>query len=69
MNLLILSAGTRNKVVRYFKDGLRNLGNVIATDMSRLAPAIYEADRFYIVPPMTDQDYLESILRICEHNN
>ncbi len=69
MNLLILSAGTRNKVVRYFKDGLRNLGNVIATDMSRLAPAIYEADRFYIVPPMTDQDYLESILRICEQES
>lgn len=69
MNLLILSAGTRNKVVQYFKDGLRNLGNVIATDMSRLAPAIYEADRFYIVPPMTDQDYLESILRICEQES
>lgn len=65
MNILILSAGTRNKVVEYFVRTLAGKGNVIATDMSELAPAIYEADKYYIVPRMTDDGYLDVILDIC----
>lgn len=65
MNILILSAGTRNKIVQYFVRTLNGSGNVIATDMSSLAPAIYEADKYYIVPKMTDPGYLEMILDIC----
>ena len=49
MNILILSAGTRNKVVQYFVKALEGKGKVIATDMSNLAPAIYDADKYYIV--------------------
>ncbi len=65
MNLLILSAGTRNKVVQYFKKELGNEGKVIATDCSNLAPAVYDADRFYLVPRITAPDYLDTILDIC----
>ena len=54
MNILILSAGTRNKIVEYFVKTLAGNGKVVATDMSKLAPAIYEADKYYIVPKMTD---------------
>ena len=64
MNVLILSAGTRNLVVRAFRNALRGRGLVIATDMSPIAPAVYEADRHYIVPPMTDPDYVSVILEI-----
>lgn len=66
MNILILSAGTRNKVVEYFVRTLAGKGNVVATDMSELAPAIYEADKYYIVPRMTEPGYLDVILDICE---
>lgn len=66
MNILVLSAGTRNKVVRYFVKALNGSGRVIATDMSSLAPAIYEADKYYIVPKMTAPEYLDVILDICE---
>ena len=66
MNILILSAGTRNKIVQYFKNEIGNSGKVIATDMSELAPAIYEADKFYIVPAMSDPKYLDIILDICK---
>lgn len=66
MNILILSAGTRNKIVQYFKKETTGNGNVIATDMSVLAPAIYEADKYYIVPRMTDKGYLDVILDICK---
>lgn len=69
INVLILSAGTRNKVVQYFKKELEGKGNVIATDMSDLAPAIYEADKYYIVPRMNDPRYLDVILDICKKEN
>lgn len=63
MNVLILSAGTRNKVVQYFKETVT--GNVVATDMSELAPAVYSADRFYKVPRITEDGYLDIIFDIC----
>lgn len=66
MNILILSAGTRDKVVRYFKKELEGKGRVIATDCSNLAPAAYEADAFYLVPRITAPDYPDVILDICE---
>lgn len=66
MNILILSAGTRNKIVQYFKKEIKDKGVVVATDMSALAPAIYEADKYYIVPRMTEPGYVDVILGICE---
>lgn len=66
MNILILSAGTRNKIVQYLKKTLSGKGRIIATDMSELAPAIYEADKFYIVPRMNVPEYLDRILEICK---
>ena len=66
MNILILSAGTRNKIVEYFVKTLSGNGKVVATDMSDLAPAIYEADKYYIVPRMTVPGYIDTILDICK---
>lgn len=65
MNILLLSVGTRNKVVQYFKRALGTDGRVIATDMSEYAPAVYEADVFYKVPRITEEGYLDIILNIC----
>lgn len=69
MNILILSAGTRNKIVRYFKNALNGCGKVVATDMSNIAPAVYEADKFYQVPRMTEEGYTDVILDICKSEN
>lgn len=69
MNILILSVGTRNKVVQYFKKALAGKGKVIATDMSEIAPAIYEADKFYIVPRITEEGYIDQIFDICKKEN
>lgn len=66
MNILILSSGTRNKVVQYFKAALKDKGRVICTDMSNLAPSIYESDQFYTVPRMTAPGYIDVILDICK---
>lgn len=64
-NILILSAGTRNKVVQYFRKELAGRGKVFATDCSSLAPAIYEADEAILVPRITEPGYVEHILEIC----
>lgn len=69
MNILILSVGTRNKVVQYFKRELVGKGQVIATDCSDIAPAIYDADKYYVVPRMTAPGYLDVILDICKKEN
>lgn len=66
MNILILSSGTRNKVVQYFKKALAGSGRVICTDMSSLAPSLYDADKFYTVPRMTAPGYIDVILDICK---
>lgn len=54
MNILILSCGTRNKIVQYFKKELGGRGQVMATDCSELAPALYDADKHFIVPRMKE---------------
>ncbi|MCJ1908275.1 ATP-grasp domain-containing protein [Planococcus ruber] len=68
LNVLILSCGTRNKIVQYFKSELAGKGMVMATDCSILAPALYEADKYFIVPRMNEDGYLEHILKICRDN-
>ena len=37
--------------------------------MSERAPAIYEADKYYIVPRMTDEGYIDVIFDICKKEN
>lgn len=69
LNILILSCGTRNKIIQYFKKELSGKGQVIATDCSELAPALYDADKYYIVPRLDEEGYLDKILSICEENN
>lgn len=66
MNILVLSVGTRNKIIQYLKKAIGNDGKVIVTDMSDLAPAVYEADKFYKVPAMTEVGYIDKIIEICK---
>ena len=66
MNLLILSCGTRDKVVQYFKTAFAEQGRIVCTDCSPYAPALYEADAHYIVPRITAPDCLEVLSEICK---
>lgn len=68
MNILILSSGTRNKIVQYFKKSIGKSGIVVCTDMSKMAPSIYEADKYYIVPRIDSPDYIDIVLEICKND-
>ena len=69
MNLLILSCGTRDKVVQYFKKAFTGEGRIVCTDASPYAPALYEGDAHYIVPRITEPGYMDIILDICRKEN
>ena len=66
INILILAAGTRNKIVHYFKKSFDGAGRIIATDANLLGPAIYDADKYYIVPPISEVGYIDKVIEICK---
>lgn len=69
-NILLLSVGTRNKIVQYFKHVFNEAGNkVFAADLSEIAPALYEADSFFLDKKMSEVGYLEQILDFCKNNS
>lgn len=69
MNILFCSAGRRAELLKDFRKSLTPGSRIIATDMSRYAPAIYFADTFYLVPSIFDEAYLPMILDICKKEN
>lgn len=69
INVLILSCGSRNKLVEYFMDRKNGFGRVITTDCNDFAPALYKSDKYYIVPKYHESGYFEAIVQICKAEN
>ena len=67
-NILILNAGTRNRLIKDFKADLNGQAKVIATDSYYLAPALYEADRYYVTKRWNEKEYWDEIDEICRKN-
>lgn len=65
MNLLFCSVGRRGELIKDFKKSLGEAVTIVATDHSCYAPAMYLADKQYIVPLITDEGYIDTILQIC----
>jgi carbamoyl-phosphate synthase large subunit len=68
MNILLTCAGRRNYLVQFFKQALQARGQggeVIACDCSSSAPALADADRRLIVPPVEAPDYFDALLAAC----
>lgn len=69
MNILFCSAGRRCELLKDFRKTMGDEGKIVATDISVTAPAIYLADKYYIVPKIDDADYIPTILNICKKEN
>lgn len=65
INVLITSVGRRTSLLQYFKRELEGVGKLIATDCSNLAPALYIADNYHIVPRIVHPDYINILKKIC----
>lgn len=66
MNLLMCSVGRRGELIKYFRKTMGEEGIIVATDNSPYAPALYFADKQYIVPSITDPEYINTLSNICK---
>ena len=65
MNILITSASRKVTLVKKFQEAIKNNGRVIAADITSLAPALYFADDYVLVPMSEDTNFMETMLRLC----
>lgn len=65
MNILFCSAGRRVELLKDFRKSMDEGDRLVAADLSNLAPALYVADAYYLVPRIDDPNYLDTILDIC----
>lgn len=65
MNAMLTCAGRRNYLVKFFQDALKGSGRVFAADASADAPALCEADKGLVVPPLNYPNYIETLLGLC----
>ena len=62
VNFLFTSIGRRVELIKYFC----RWGRVISADISPLAPAAHFTDKHYQIPRFNDEQYIPSLLEICE---
>lgn len=67
-NILFCSVGRRARLLMDFRESMNGCGQLVATDLSPVAPALFFADKTYLVPRVTDQGYFDRILEICEES-
>ncbi len=68
-NILFCSVGRRARLLMNFRESMKGCGQLVATDLSPVAPALFFADKTYLVPRITDADYFNQILHICKEND
>ena len=66
MNYLMCSVGRRAELMKDFRLSMEAGSRIIATDSSSYAPALYFCDKQYIVPPISDPEYIHILVEICK---
>lgn len=69
MNILFCSVGRRAELLKNFRNTMGDKGKIVATDLSKTAPAVYVADKRYFVPRIDAPEYISVILDICKKEN
>lgn len=67
-NILFCSVGRRARLLMDFRESMKGSGQLIATDLSPVAPALFFADKTYLVPRITEAGYFDRILEICRES-
>lgn len=68
-NLLFCSVGRRGRLLRNVKETIGNTGLIVGTDLQSTAPALQFCNRQYVVPRITDPQYVDILLNICREND
>lgn len=69
MNYLMLSVGRRAELIKNFRASVEEGSNIIGADLSPYAPALYMADKQYVVPRIDSPEYIDVVLDICRKEN
>ena len=73
VNILITSAGRRGALVKCFKESIKGIekvrGEIFAIDANPLSAALYICDKYYIVPYVSDKNYISTLFKICKKEN
>lgn len=68
-NIMFCSCGRRAQLLKFLKQSLGNSCEIIATDLQDTAPALYAADKSFLVPRIDSSEYLDIIRTIAKKNN
>ena len=68
-NILFCSVGRRARLLMNFRESMKGCGQLVATDISPVAPALFFADKTFLVPRITENSYFDRILEICKEND
>jgi len=68
-NILFCSVGRRARLLMDFRESMKGCGKLVATDLSPVAPALFFADKTYLVPRITDEHYFDRIIDICKESD
>lgn len=68
MNILLTSAGRRTYMVQYFKEALKNLGKVHASN-SIYTYTLGCADHYVLTPNIYDSNYVDFLIQYCKKWN
>lgn len=66
MNYLMLSVGRRCELLNDFRKSLPPDSRIIAANITPYAPALYFADKQYIIPGIYEPPYIGCVLDICK---
>jgi len=72
VNVLFTSVGRRVELLRAYRqayDSLKLDGSIIAADIDPLAPGLHIADAAYIVPAISDPDYVSTLREIMRRED
>ncbi len=65
MNILILRCGSRSHILSMIRSAVGAGGQLVAGDTDPWASALYEADKWYLLPPAPESGYMDRVLDIC----
>lgn len=63
---LFLNAGRRATLLKDFKDSLGVSAKIVAADNWCVAPALFTADKYYLIPKIHDPAYISKVMEICK---
>ncbi len=68
MRILLTSAGRRGYLVKFFREALTDNDQIWGADNSKYAPAFHYCDNAFLLPKVTDDSYVDTLISFCKKN-